>query len=91
MASTDDIVDLEEALSPDHYLVNYLRRNHSRISEAVGWDCPWMLEAADEIERLRNTLTVIADAVTSEDGELPGGSAYAIGRIRIALEEARHG
>jgi hypothetical protein len=45
-------------------------------------------EAADEIERLRNTLTVIADAVKSIDGELPGGSAYAIGRIRVELMEA---
>lgn len=48
-------------------------------------------DAADEIERLRNTLTVIADAVKSIDGELPGGSAYAIGRIRVELMEALYG
>jgi hypothetical protein len=48
-------------------------------------------EAANEIERLRNTLTVIADAVKSIDGELPGGSAYAIGRIRVELMEALYG
>jgi len=47
-------------------------------------------EAADEIERLRKILAVIADAVESEHGELPGGSAYAIGRIRLALEEVRN-
>jgi len=50
--------------------------------------CVSWKEAADEIERLRNTLTVIADAVKSIDGELPGGSAYAIGRIRVELMEA---
>jgi len=50
--------------------------------------CVSWKEAADEIEQLRNTLTVIADAVKSIDGELPGGSAYAIGRIRVELIEA---
>ena len=66
-----DIVDLEEALSPDHYLVNYLRRNHSRMSQAVGWDCEWMLRAADEIERLRNALALAV-------GELSTHGQYTI-------------
>ncbi len=53
--------------------------------------CVSWKKAADEIEQLRNTLTVIADAVKSIDGELPGGSAYAIGRIRVELMEALYG
>jgi hypothetical protein len=71
----DDIID-----QLSYYVANEMRMPAGLIVTVI-----------DEIERLRNTLTVIADTVKSIDGELPGGSAYAIGRIRVELMEALYG
>jgi hypothetical protein len=75
---SDDIID-----QLSYYVANEMRMPAGLTITVINH-----IEAQQaEIERLRQTLVVIADAVTSENGELPGGRAYAIGRIRIALQE----